>query len=86
MLSWRLNRRNIFPDKDIVKRYIQSILVTGFLTRSAEVEYFLHILQSLNDETKDSACFTRKFYAKSAKAPARIEKVNLLLCTCNNFN
>ena len=86
MLSWRLNRRNIFPDKDIIKRYIQSVLVTGFLLGSAEVEYFFHILQSLNDETKDSACFTRKICVKSAKAPARIEKVNLLLCTCKNYN
>ncbi|CAN7069957.1 unnamed protein product [Brassica oleracea var. botrytis] len=34
---------------------------------------------SLNDETKDSACFTRKFYVKSAKAPARIEKGKLWL-------
>ncbi|KAH0883721.1 hypothetical protein HID58_059817 [Brassica napus] len=81
MLSWRLNRRNIFPDKDIIKRYIQNVLVTGFLVGSAEVEHFLHIMQSLNDETKDSACFTRKFYVKSAKALARIEEVNLLLCT-----
>ncbi|KAH0854547.1 hypothetical protein HID58_063723, partial [Brassica napus] len=65
MLSWRLNRRNIFPDKDIIK--------------SAEVEHFLHIMQSLNDETKDSACFTRKFYVKSAKALARIEEGKLWL-------
>ncbi|CDY69594.1 BnaCnng64350D [Brassica napus] len=34
---------------------------------------------SLNDETKDSACFTRKFYVKSAKAPARIGKGKLWL-------
>ena len=40
MLSWRLNRRNIFPDKDIIKRYIQSVLVTGFLLGSAEVDIF----------------------------------------------
>ncbi|CAF1832208.1 unnamed protein product [Brassica oleracea var. botrytis] len=79
MLSWRLNRRNIFPDKDIIKRYIQNVLVTGFLVGSAEVEHFLHIMQSLNDETKDSACFTRKFYVKSAKALARIEEGKLWL-------
>ncbi|KAF3580493.1 hypothetical protein DY000_02030265 [Brassica cretica] len=36
-------------------------------------------MESLNDETKDSACFTRKFYVKSAKAPARIEKGKLWL-------
>lgn len=33
----------------------------------------------MNDETKDSACFTRKFYVKSAKAPARIGKGKLWL-------
>ncbi|WZZ50371.1 hypothetical protein YC2023_050478 [Brassica napus] len=79
MLSWRLNRRNIFPDKDIIKRYIQKRFSDWLFVRSAEVEYFLHILQSLNDETKDSACFTRKFYVKSAKAPARIGKGKLWL-------
>ncbi|KAL0667562.1 hypothetical protein Bca4012_030266 [Brassica carinata] len=36
-------------------------------------------MQSLNDETKDSACFTRKFYVKSAKALARIEEGKLWL-------
>ncbi|CAN6987425.1 unnamed protein product [Brassica rapa subsp. trilocularis] len=40
MLIWRLNRRNIFSDKDIIKRYIQSVLVTGFLLGSAEVDIF----------------------------------------------
>lgn len=38
-----------------------------------------HNQESLNDETKDSACFTRKICVKSAKAPARIEKEKLWL-------
>ncbi|KAF3579802.1 hypothetical protein DY000_02030263 [Brassica cretica] len=97
MLSWRLNRRNIFPDKDIIKREVvasgstiqEACLWSVYVVFHNQFLVALKRLQvdkqelvhksanetvSLNDETKDSACFTRKFYVKSAKAPARIGK------------